>query len=39
MHRIYERERMSEEQYNALMKKIDPKKLPAGITFKFKPAA
>ena len=38
-HRIYERERMSEEQYNALMKKIDPKKLPAGITFKFKPAA
>lgn len=38
-HRIYERERMSEEQYNTLMKKIDPKKLPEGITFKFKPAA
>ena len=38
-HRIYERERISEEQYSALMKKIDPKKLPAGITFKFKPAA
>lgn len=38
-HRIYERERMSEEQYNALMKKIDPKRLPEGITFKFKPAA
>ena len=37
--RVYERERMSEEQYNALMKKIDPKKLPEGITFKFKPAA
>ncbi|MBQ4280377.1 hypothetical protein [Alistipes senegalensis] len=38
-HRIYERERMSEEQYNALMRKIDPTKLPTGITFKFKPAA
>lgn len=37
-HRIYERERIGEEQYNALMKKIDRKKLPEGITFKFKPA-
>ena len=37
--RFHERERMSEKQYNALMKKIDPKKLPEGITFKFKPAA
>lgn len=36
--RIYERERMSEEQYNALMAKIDRTKLPEGITFKFKTA-
>jgi len=37
-HRTYEHERMSEDQYNALMKKIDIKKLPEGIKFKFKPA-
>ena len=36
MHRICDRERMSEEQYNALMAKIDYSKLPEGITFKFK---